>query len=407
VPNTIKKAHHVFKRNEYPGPARLEIVERHTVGLDRIYDDVPEPSFLVNQLIPSSGVVLLSGEPGGGKSWVAYDLIRAASTGTSWLGRSAPANDGKPISCLLLDFDNGAIIIKQRFLAIGVPREAPIRVYTEGFDLDESLQFVVPIADAPDDESVDRILAIVEETNAKLIVVDSLRQASTGDENNNTHNRDLMRHCKNIARAQISPDNMNRLVVLLHHTAKRSAPGPFGNGGGWESRSRGGGEVEGSCDACIEIRDMTFLRGTDVEVKSKPSKGAKIDERKMLVWTKMRGWGMPDGKPIRFEIRVDTILKKERLVKATVRATGPVPGYRPSKLIDSVSRVARALRKNGKKPMPFSKVQKSADVNRVGFEEIVQEGERQGVFYATKPNAYSRQRSLVLGKRPDSDDNGT
>ncbi|WP_406736437.1 AAA family ATPase [Thioclava sp. GXIMD4215] len=49
--------------------------------------DVPERNWLVENLIPSGTVTLLSGDGGTGKSLVALQLAVACATGTKWLGR--------------------------------------------------------------------------------------------------------------------------------------------------------------------------------------------------------------------------------------------------------------------------------------------------------------------------------
>ncbi len=57
------------------------------------FDDVeveqlPDPSWLINPILPEQGLVVLLGPPGIGKSFVALDWALSIKAGQEWLGHS-------------------------------------------------------------------------------------------------------------------------------------------------------------------------------------------------------------------------------------------------------------------------------------------------------------------------------
>ena len=130
--------------------------------------------YLVPNWVPFGMTTMLVAEPGVGKSALALDgLSRPIITGCNWFnGTKGPAEPGRVLWC---DTEGTAAITIQRIKDWKLPPKR-IKVPWE----DDVLRSV----NLASDKDLAQIEAVVSKYETRLVVIDSLRGAHDGDENN-------------------------------------------------------------------------------------------------------------------------------------------------------------------------------------------------------------------------------
>lgn len=183
--------------------------------------------FLAKGAVPAGAITLITGMPGAKKSWLAYDLALAtAQEGRSWLGFPVTPR-GPTRNVLVLNYDNPTPECGRRFMRLGMQESDPIHFHS--VDLDP---LRLP-------ELAAELRAMVTHFRPSLVLVDSLRQAHTGDENSSEEMMAVMGHLKSFYSAGAA-------VVVVHHEGK-------GGIAAGVSKARGSGEIAASADAHISV----------------------------------------------------------------------------------------------------------------------------------------------------------
>lgn len=178
-------------------------------------------AFLIEGAIPARDLTMITAPPGSLKSWIAYDLCLAVAQQREWLGIGVPAAPG---SALVLNFDNPTAECGRRFMRLGMRPDDAIHFHS--VDVGKRLLL-------PDDH--EDILAIVEKLQPRVVLIDSMRQAHTAEENSSKEMGIVMAMCKSLYGYGAS-------VIVVHHSVK-------GNGGA----ARGSGEIDASITAHISV----------------------------------------------------------------------------------------------------------------------------------------------------------
>ena len=230
-------------------------------------DDATE--FLIHEAIPV-GLTLMLGVPGSSKSWLAYDLAMAVAHGRDWLGkRNALA---KPAGVLVLNYDNPTPECGRRFKRLGLQPTDRVWFHS-AHGLDESQTLLLPRAAA-------LLLGLVHRLSISLVVVDSLREAHTADENSSAEMRPIMQQLRALA-----PLGKRAAVVVVHHTAKGDASGVLS--------ARGSTVIPAAVDACIHCAGDS------------------------IAWVKHRGWKLDArGGVVRFELTDPSVGSTELRTKS-------------------------------------------------------------------------------------------
>jgi hypothetical protein len=211
-----------------------------------------KPDFLVHERIPAGGLSFIVAKPGATKSWLAYDLALAVcQRDRRWLG---VLPNVAPAPVLVLSYDNPTPETARRFKRLGLAAGDPI--YFHSVDRDA---WKMPA-------SVEQLTDLCHELHPKLVIVDSFRQAVTGNENDSEEMGVVMGGFKAMAACPSRP-----AVVIVHH-AKLGLSLDGGAG------TRGSGEIEGSADAVLKIEDST------------------------ITWTKARSWLVPEGYKLKYKL---------------------------------------------------------------------------------------------------------
>ena len=183
--------------------------------------------WLVENFILTGGLHFISAQPGHGKSWILYDLIRAALTGEKWLGEFQVNKQ----NVLLIDEEMGVgnTIKRLKRLSLTAESAAGFR-YLGRTDMDFG-----------DHDRVQALLEMCRRYETKLLCVDSLVRVHRFDENSNTDMRKLYKAFNLFMAEGIT-------LVVLHHDKK-----PSGMGGGVQDSMRGAGEIGAMNDASFSV----------------------------------------------------------------------------------------------------------------------------------------------------------
>lgn len=180
-------------------------------------------AFLVEGAVPARDLTIITAPPGSMKSWLAYDLALAVVHGRSWLGFQAPLQ-GK---ALILNYDNPTAEVGRRMMRLGMTDGDEGKIFFHSVDV--GLRLRLP-GDGP------TLQGLVELLQPRIILIDSMRQSHTADENDSKEMGEVMAQAKSLYAWGAS-------VVIVHHSAKGGAG------------ARGSGEIDGSVTCHISIQD--------------------------------------------------------------------------------------------------------------------------------------------------------
>lgn len=163
---------------------------------------VSEASWAWPGYLPNGALTILFAPPEGGKSYVGLDLMRCVATGADWPDGSP--NEYPPGRCLLVDFEGTQAEYLDRARACGVPLEM---LYTQPPD---ALPYLT------DARSFDVLREWLRHTDARLLVLDSWRDAAPGvNEDSSGEVAPTVQPLKIIARDFDIP------VLMHHHPTKQ------------------------------------------------------------------------------------------------------------------------------------------------------------------------------------------
>lgn len=180
-------------------------------------------AWIIKSLLPRAELVVLYGESGAGKSFLAFDLGAAVSRGVPW--NELKTKKGRVIYIAA----EGAGGFRNR-----------LHAYAQKHDVSLTTLPSV-IADAPNLLEVEHVLdlarAVTEKGKADVVVVDTLAATTAGgNENSGEDMGRVLSHCKSLHKAT------GALVVLIHHSGKDAAKG-----------ARGWSGLKAAADAEIEV----------------------------------------------------------------------------------------------------------------------------------------------------------
>lgn len=230
---------------------------------------VPDITWLVDSLIVQGSRVLLYGDPGSMKTWLALNLGLHIAAGKPWLGRFSIPEAQR---VLYLDEEMGESEVARRVkqLALGLnlgDTELPFHTLSH-----TGIRFT-PEGIATLAESVSRI-------NPRVIIVDTLRRVLVGSENDQS---DVTAFWRNV----IPLIAGGRTVIILHHMRKT------GQAGGGDAKYRASGHFD-------------LIAGGDSSYAI--SKSREEDGTSIITWrcTKLRGAEEPNEFTVKVSDDPDT-----------------------------------------------------------------------------------------------------
>ena len=178
----------------------------------------PAPSWIVKGVLPRAELVVLFGESGSGKSFIALDIAAAIDRGMAWRGRRV--KQGRVVYICA----EGAGGFRNRLVAYQQAHQCELGIGV--------------IANAPNllqkDDALDVCRAIGK---ADVVIIDTFAQTTPGGNENAAEDMGkALAHCKGIHRAT------GAVVVLVHHAGKDLSRG-----------ARGWSGLKAAADAELEV----------------------------------------------------------------------------------------------------------------------------------------------------------
>ena len=200
-----------------PAPASVSIPCR-VLPIREIFQ-YQDPESLIEGLLFKNTLTILSGFTGTGKTLLAHEIEKSVLDGFPVFGN--PAFQVKQTGTVLLfDSETPAAFLKQRLQGMGFQEDSPLYVaHFSGLRIDAGRDFEI-------------IKAIVGEVHPVLIVFDSLIRFHTQEENESSGMAPVMGRFRELANITT--------VLVIHHMTKSAAD--------LRMRSRGAGDIIGSCD---------------------------------------------------------------------------------------------------------------------------------------------------------------
>lgn len=198
----------------------------------------PAPRWIIKGILPDAELVVIVGQPGSGKSFLALDIALDIAQGASWRGYRT--KHGKVVYIAA----EGADGFRNRLVAALDHRQLQVGSR-------DSLQLHV-ISDTPNLLQKDDVRSVAQSVQAlgkiDVLIVDTLARATAGvDENSAEQMGRVLSHCSVLRRAT------GAVVVLVHHLGKDDSRGP-----------RGWSGVTGAADAIITVTRSELERKATV-----------------------------------------------------------------------------------------------------------------------------------------------
>ncbi len=272
------------------------------------------PWYLIKGLMPKTGLHVLYGAPGSGKSFVALDAALHVATGRSWAGRRVRQAD-----VVYVASEGGAGFRLRVIAALDALR-------TKGC-LDDARLGLITVAPnlGRERSDQDRLVREVQEQSELLglrpglIVLDTLARSIQGLDESST--RDMNDF---IANASVLGSRLNALVMPIHHSGKDEDRG-----------MRGSSALLGAADAVWRLRSEADLKQIEVEKMKDAESGSSFSFN-----LRAHDLGLDsDGDPLRtLVVDVD-----EQPVPRAPRAARD----NPSRRYATLARVAAAVAERG------------------------------------------------------------
>ncbi|HSV48346.1 MAG TPA: AAA family ATPase [Ramlibacter sp.] len=185
------------------------------------------PGWLVKNVVPAADLIVLFGESGSGKSFMALDIAGAVARGVEWRG-----NRVKQGRVVVIAAEGGAGF-RNRLKAYSAKHEIDLA------DLDIWVIHAAPNMLLKDD-ALDVCKAILAIGGADLVIIDTFAQVTPGANENAAEDMGkALAHCRGIRVAVKAP------VMLVHHSGKDASRG-----------ARGWSGLKAAADAELEVVRM-------------------------------------------------------------------------------------------------------------------------------------------------------
>jgi RecA-family ATPase len=191
----------------YPRPFQEAIIAIPIVlGADYLRLPRESQTWIVEGLLPVGGSMLIFGAAKAGKSFAALQLAACVSSGVEWLGFDAP----EPRKAVYIQLDTPRSIWADR-----VQKLADAGHPVEGVHFGDRETFETHPFDILRDDHAELLRSSVEPLAPGLVVIDTIREAHSGEENDSTAMQQVVARLE----AAVKP----AALVLVAH-ARKSQP---------------------------------------------------------------------------------------------------------------------------------------------------------------------------------------
>lgn len=176
--------------------------DRFTILSATDLPDMPEVRYLIDDILPATGLGVVNGCSGVGKSFFCLDLAAAVASGVPWFGHATESSSN--VIYVALEGQAGFRgRVKAWELDRGVPFPSRVKFVFDALDL----------TNLEDPLSLAKLIA--EEYGADLVVIDTLNRASPGADENSS--RDMGKIIEGATAIRLITKGM---VILVHHPGK-------------------------------------------------------------------------------------------------------------------------------------------------------------------------------------------
>lgn len=190
----------------------------------------PASKWLVENLVPESGLILMSAAPASFKTWLALEISLCVADGESLFGIFR-TNQGNVLIC---DEESGERMLQDRFKKLGVE---VTKIPWE----QKPIYYLSRIGRQVDDGYIKELLAECRKHNIKLIIFDSLVRFHAARENDSVEMAKILNLFKSL--------NDNGIATLILHHNRKSGGGARGGG----EMVRGSSDILASCDVHLSV----------------------------------------------------------------------------------------------------------------------------------------------------------
>lgn len=302
--------------------------------------EFPATQWVIEQLIPTQGIVALSGAPSTYKTWLLLQIAQAVASGEP-LFDQFPSHQG---NVLLIDEENNESLLCQRLKQMQVDKDLPIQcLVLQSFKLT--------------DDSVEQLTALIQSHKFTLIMFDSLVRIHTGDENAARDMAGVYSLFKKITQAGAA-------VLFTHHNRKQQ----FSRSPSQDMRGSSDILAGLDCHLAIEKKDGN-LTVTQTKLRQAQELGAfqlhvVADETSFI----FEYLGMVDSEKSKKDETKDAIME--------FLAQSLEPEFK--------QQIFKGIREQGA-TVGLSTFKSSMDELEKGGMVYTQRGERNKVFYSLKP----------------------
>lgn len=167
------------------------------------------PNWIIDGLLPETDLVMMYGNPGAGKSFIALDLAFAVAHGLAFFNRVSQAG---PVVWIAAE---AAGAMRNRSRAYAQARGIQLDA-TDLWVVEQTLSLMSP-------EDATALTQAVTAANPKVIIIDTLAAASGGaNENSGEDMNIVLSHCRKMH------EETGATVLLVHHSGKDATRGARG-----------------------------------------------------------------------------------------------------------------------------------------------------------------------------------
>lgn len=190
----------------------------------------PSQKWIVDKIIPDSGLVLMSAAPASFKTWLAFEIALCVAENRPLFEKLSTSS----CNILIADEESGERMLQDRFKKLGVKTDA--NPWADG-----SIYYLSRIGRQVDDDYITELIAKCEEYDIRLIIFDSLVRFHSARENDAGEMSKVLNLFKTL--------NDNGITALvLHHN--RKSGGLVGGG----EMVRGSSDILASCDVHLSVK---------------------------------------------------------------------------------------------------------------------------------------------------------
>ena len=187
----------------------------------------PEATYLVDHLIPTEAITILSGQSRSYKTYTLLDIAIAVASNKLLFGNFETSQAG----VLIINEEDGERLLQQRFRQLGIQKDAGLPIHVSALN-DFKLE----------DKQVAQTISFCKANEITLIIIDSLIRVHSSDENSAREMSKVFAQLRKFTKAEIA------VLVTQHHRKANQ------NSTGGASEMRGSSDILAAVDSHIAVR---------------------------------------------------------------------------------------------------------------------------------------------------------